>query len=124
MVKRLLFFLLKIKGITAASIDIIDFSEQADKMIEDIIKKEGFVILNRHGEFYLKDFILLELIRDTKVRIIIKGASRTDNKEKKYIKEVRLKHDIDSVIEKKNVQLVVAAKVTGLQHMINYFKTI
>lgn len=87
------------------TLSVVNFNSENDRLIESIIKKNGFVEMNKRGEFYVKEFTVIQLVRDYNKNII----------------EVRLKHDIDSVVSEKAKELKLAARVTGLQKMIDYF---
>lgn len=106
--------LYRFKNIT---ISTFDKNEYVDKIIEKTISQNGFVPLNRNGEYYLREFTLLQINRET-------YYNESKNKHEKYIESISLKHDIDSVVSKQSKELVVSGRLTGLQSMINYFNHI
>lgn len=107
---------LKLIGVKWITLGVEDFNEYSDKLILITLKKNGFIELNKRGEFYLKGFVLVEIIRDT-----IKNSL---DKEIIVIKEIRIKHDIDSVTTYPSKGLILAGKFTSLQPMIDYFSKI
>lgn len=103
----LLRFLLRWFAYEMIDFKIISKGNYTDKLIESCLKKNQFVPLNSRREFYLKNFTLIELIRD-----------------KDCVSEVRIKHDIDSVITIPAKVLVIHGRFSGLQRMIDYFDKI
>lgn len=104
---KILIFLLRLCDYQSVDYVLVKKGEYTDRLIEKTLKTNDFVILNRKGEFYLKKFTLIELVRYEGV-----------------ISEIRIKHDIDSVVSKPVNGLVIHGRFSGLQRMIDYFNSI
>ncbi len=107
---------LKWGGFKSISFNFNDFNEYSDTLIRSTLKKNGFIELNKKGEFYLRDFTLIEIISKT--------IEDKKGKEIKVISGVSIKHDIDSIMYKPSKGIVLAGKFTSLQLMIDYFSKI
>lgn len=99
--------------IKAINLSFTDYNEYVEKAILSTLKLNGFVEINKKGEFYLKDFTLIELVRFEKDLL--------DKNNKGAIKQVLIKHDIDNIVSSKVKTISIKGKVTNLQRMINYF---
>lgn len=100
---NILLRLIKVKSIT---LSFEDYDNVSTKYIEDTIKNNGFVLLNKAGvEYYLNGFTLLSIER----------------KEEKKINKIFIRHDIDSTISRKVKWTEIKLKVQDLHPTIKYF---
>jgi len=113
-INKTLIRMLRLLGYRHINYTLLDQNKYSDQLILSIIKQNGFIEMNKKGNFWINGFTLLEIIKEEK----------EDKNKYKPIKEIRIKHDIDNILDKEVNNLIIAGKVTMLQNMINYFNKI
>jgi len=113
-IKRMLLYLfMKAFNIKGLDIKQIRLDEYNTDLILSCIHKNGFVALNKRGEYFMKGFTLIEIVRD-KITV--------DKKTSSVISEIRIKHDIDAGAPIKYT--IIWNKFTDLQYYMDYFNRI